>query len=198
MSKLRSRMGRFADSWYPVILIMLLVGIILQQRWAAIHPKPLNPLPVVGDRLAPVHLESIEGRHIDITWGGGGQQTVLYVFRPSCAWCQKNTGAVRAMALGIIGKYRLVGVSITRAGMSEYLAGAQFPFPVYVTTSATTNISNAVTPHTILVSAVGVVRAVWRGAYLMETAQNIERAFSIRLPPVTVDSSGSQTNAKDR
>lgn len=175
-----------AQSWWAVAVISLLTAAVLYQRWQVTHPTRPQVL-IVGERLRPVRLETLDARPIRIDWGADGRPTVLYAFRPGCAWCKRNLAAVQALAEGIASQYRVVGVSLTRDGLREYLNQSPFRFPVYVAGPEARQLKLGGTPETLVISSDGVVMNAWLGAYVAKTSDDVERKFQIKLPRVRLE-----------
>lgn len=176
----------FGQSWWAVIVVALLTGVVLYQRWEGTHPA-LPRVLSAGERLRPVVLESLEGKPVQIDWKSDARPTVLYAFRPACAWCRRNIGAVQALAEGASPGYRFIGVSLTRDGLKEYLGQTPFRFPVYVAGPKASPLKLGLAPETLVISREGVVVKAWPGAYVARTSADIEKTFGFKLPDVHLE-----------
>lgn len=187
MEKLRLRaLGfAFAQSWWPVMIIALLVSAVLFQQWHYTHPSP-PPLLQVGDQIpAAISLETARRQPAKIEWKADSRPTILYVFRPDCIWCARNLEAERTVAEQASG-YRFIGLSTTADGLTEYLDRNHLTFPVFADPNARSAklLKLSITPETIVISPDGIVQKVWLGAYLGENAKSVEKMFGVKLPAV--------------
>jgi hypothetical protein len=184
-SVLRDKVGRFAQSWWAVGLIGLLVGTIVYQRWAALHPQPLRPALSVGERLAPVTVRTLEDQEVTVEWGSGRPAAIIYVFSPGCVHCTRNAASARAL-LEHVGGYRIIGLSLSAKGLKQYVEANQIRFPVYVSANgeAASVWKIGATPSTILATGDGEVQKVWVGTYTGDRIQELESRFGLKLPPL--------------
>jgi peroxiredoxin len=127
-----------------------------------------------------------DGREAIIRFASSSVPTVLYVFRPSCVWCQRNSQSVNALAEQTAGRYRLVGLTLSVDGLAEFVKEHRFPFPVYsdIPLSVVNALRLGATPQTIVVSPSATVLEDWTGAYTGIQKSLAESFFSIRLPEV--------------
>jgi peroxiredoxin len=186
MQRFMKALIRFASSWWSVLVIAVLVGTLLYQRWHFLHPS-LAPVLAAGERLPDMTWETVEGKPMRFAWAAGHQTTILYIFRVNCPWCLRNHGAVTTLADGApLADYRFVALSLGREGLNEYLARNPSRFPVYVAQDpkAIKPLKIVMTPETILVSDSGIVQKVWLGAYSGKNRKGIEEAFKVTLPVV--------------
>lgn len=183
---IRAASTAFAQSWWAVLAVALLTGLLLDQRWQATHPHLAQPLKR-GEHLRAVLLEGLDHGSVPITWSADGRPTVLYVFSPSCVWCKRNIEAAKALARGSSPSYRFIGVSLTLDGLGEYLGKVNLGFPVYVAGPAAAALKLKATPETIIVSPGGVVVKVWLGAYMEGTLADVERTFGVKLPSARIE-----------
>jgi len=178
----------FASGWWPIAVMALLMGVVLYQRWESTHPQHRELLKA-GDRLPSVTLRTISGAPAQVDWKFGYGSTVVYVFRPDCVWCAKNREAFSALLKGAKG-YRFIGLSLNSSGLGEYLTANQ-PFidTVYVVPDkAKPSLKFSGTPETVVLSPAGEVLKVWRGAYVRETKEQLEKTFNVRLPVIDLHS----------
>lgn len=137
----------------------------------------------VGARMPAIEATRLDGLRARIEVEGA-LPTLLYVFSPSCGWCDRNHASVSALAAALGGRYRVVGLSLTDRGLHEYLRRNQVPFEVYVNPSAEAVSVYRMdrTPQTILLSSSGRIERVWQGAFVGRQQAEIEEYFRIRLP----------------
>jgi hypothetical protein len=129
-----------------------------------------------------LHVSGIDGKTHDVDYSDG--PVVLYVFRPGCGWCQRNSPKARFLARRIAPNYRVIGLSLSSDGLPEFLRTYPLDFPIYtgLPASAITAYRLQTTPETIVVSRSGRVVTSWNGAYIGIRKSLIERFFSIQFP----------------
>ena len=180
-----------------VLLILALVASasvavnVLQGRRILTLQDALDELSVKGDlpagaRAAPLDATDVRGQPARLTFGGAEGPTVLYVFRPSCPWCEKNSPGISRLVNEIGKSYRVIGISLSADSVAEFVAEHKLTFPVFTNVSAKglRLYKLGTTPETIVVSSAGTILASWKGAYVGRTKSDIEKFFSIRLPDV--------------
>jgi hypothetical protein len=136
----------------------------------------------VGARMPAIEATLLDGvrDRIEVE---GALPTLLYVFSPSCVWCDRNRAGVNALAAALGGRYRVVGLSLTDRGLRDHLGRNPLHFEVYVNPSAEAVSVYRMdrTPQTILLSSSGRVERVWQGAFVGRQRLEIEEHFGIRL-----------------
>lgn len=184
MGRIDGRLRSFSDSWWAVAVIVLLTGIIVLQQWQLRHPQARQPIaPQVGEHLPPVEVVDLKQGPIRIDWTADNRPTILYVLSPTCVWCAKNLDLIRALSDAAEPKYRFIGLSLDRKGLTEYAAKSSYRFPVYFAEAKSANqLKLAVTPETVVVSPKGTVVKVWRGAYDSEILSDIQKTLGVTLP----------------
>jgi peroxiredoxin len=174
----------FADTWWPIAILTVLVVTVVYQHWEYAHPVRAKFLKE-GDRIADVTLETPTKQRIPIKWEADGKATIVYLFTPTCVWCRRNIEAMRALEEAAR-DYHFIAVSLTRDGVSDYIAANHLTFPVFVADEvAAKHLSARVTPSTIVISPKGVVKYFWPGVYIGKNGKEIEQAFNVKLPRVT-------------
>ncbi len=103
-------------------------GARLQRVTYTRHGYRVNP----GERARPLTVKSTDGLQQLISMDGSELPTVLYVFTPPCEWCERNLPNVAALAEGAAGRYRLIGLSLDRNKLNDYLAARSLTFPVFM------------------------------------------------------------------
>lgn len=163
---------------------LILTGTLLYQRWQLTHHIKPSVL-IAGEHLHPLVVENIQDElPVKLDWQSDRRPIVLYIFAPSCIWCKKNLEAVRTLAAAASQTYRFYGISLTRHGLSGYLTKVHYQFPVYVAGAKARQLKLTGTPETIVISPDSVVTKVWLGAYMNETALDIEEIVGVKLPVV--------------
>jgi peroxiredoxin len=137
-----------------------------------------------GSRVPGIVARAIDGSTHSINFGDGDQPTVLYVFTPQCGWCRKNLENLRALIRQSGSRYRIIGISLTRKDLKDYVDAEHLTFPVYTDlpdgTTAIYKLGG--TPETIVISKDSKVQKVWVGAYQEGVKKNIEEYLGVSLP----------------
>jgi peroxiredoxin len=143
-----------------------------------------NPGPREGEIVTGFNATSLNGGVQRIEFSSSSHPTLLYVFSPSCVWCERNSPAVGALARQVSGRYRVIGLSVSSERVKEFVAQHHIEFPVYTEPPAAIvkAYELGVTPETIMVSTNGRIDCVWTGAYQNSIKASIEQFLSVRLP----------------
>jgi len=141
---------------------------------------------VVGRKIAPLTGLSRSGTVKRLDWGSpDSRTTVIYAFSPTCVWCARNLPNLKALLAIPRSRLRIVGLSLSGQGLEDYLEvnGLQFDEVLHGVNSIDLVQDGLVaTPTTMVVSAQGVVRKYWRGAYLQRSQPEVEAFFGLKLP----------------
>jgi peroxiredoxin len=138
-----------------------------------------------GMRLPDFHARDLTGKERTLTYGiPGAKPKVLYIFRPSCVWCQRNGKSINALTEQIKNRYEIIGIALDETGLQEFVREHQIKFPVYtdLPPSAIEAYRLGGTPETIVVSSEGIVQKAWMGGYSGPLQSAVEAFFSARLP----------------
>lgn len=172
-------------SWLASVL--LLTSVLLNVAFAAKirelrSPKSIDP--VTGVSLAPFHVTDLEGRPQLLTFSDATKPTVLYVLSPSCHWCARNFNNISALAARRRDSYRFIGIAVNVPDLRVYAQSTGYAFPIYSIPSYDVIKGLAVggTPHTLVISAQGVVIRNWIGAFTDNQQKDIEAYFVVNLP----------------
>ena len=133
--------------------------------------------------MSPFRAKDLAGTETQVTYATT-RQTLLYVFTPQCGWCTKNLANLLALQHHVGTDYVLIGISLSREGLLEYVAQHGLTFPIYADLKPETvaRYHFGSTPQTILISPRGKVIKVWSGAYDGNTIHELENHLSLRLP----------------
>lgn len=147
--------------------------------------KAEQSLPI-GSTLPPIEAFDLAHNLQVLKYDSGTSPTVFYVFSPQCGWCAKNASNLRVLSERIKGRYRLIGLSLSSAGLDEYVAQQGMDFPVYTNLSPQSVAAYRLggTPTTIVVSAEGKLLREWKGAYMGDAKREIEEYFGVSVPGV--------------
>lgn len=184
-------------SWIPLCLLAaslsLNVWLAVRLRASSGGGGPLPTGPQVGFNLQGLDGTSPAGRPVHLLTHGIGLPTVVYVFSPSCVWCERNLRNIQAVVRARGVRFRFVGVSLSSAGIGPYLSNHQLDMPIIAQLEPATisRLRLGATPETIVVGSDGRVEANWLGAYVGDTQAAVEKFFGLRLPGLTVADGGS-------
>lgn len=136
-----------------------------------------------GEVVPLFEAKDLFGKSIVLNFSESTQPTVLYVFTPQCHWCSENLENIKALTKEIRGKYRLVGLSLNKDGLDEYLQKTKLDFPVYTDVSSNTKSAYKFggTPQTLVISSEGKVIKNWIGVYTDDVGAEIADYFKITL-----------------
>jgi len=183
---------RFQILTVGLLVISVTLNVALARRnkglkTALLSVKAEQSLPL-GSSLPPIDAFDLAHKpqmlKYDVT-----SPTVFYVFSPQCGWCAKNASNLRTLSKRIKGRYRLIGLALSSAGVDEYVAQQGMDFPVYTNLSPQSVAAYRLggTPATIVVSADGKLLREWKGAYMGDAKREIEEYFGVSFPVATGD-----------
>ncbi|MBZ5601282.1 MAG: redoxin domain-containing protein [Acidobacteriia bacterium] len=116
--------------------------------------------------------------------GSREKPLLIYVVRPSCVWCARNTDAINSLLAQISVRFETIGLSLDRSDLDQYLV--QHALSLETFTDPSPEIVAAYklgpTPETIVVSPHGIVLRSWTGAFGSTVRPSLERFFLARLP----------------
>lgn len=147
-------------------------------------PNAVAPVVVpVGTTLPPISAVDLQGAAATISYRVH-LPTVLYVFVPTCHWCERNLENIKFLASARAGQYQFIGLSLNQPELKEYVAGHGITFPVYtrVSPEAIKALRLGGTPQTLVVSPEGRLVKNWLGAYDGDVGSDVEAFFGVRLP----------------
>jgi len=158
-------------------------------------PNP-NEL-LIGTFLSSVTVSNLNNHQETITLAGTGVPTVLYVFSPTCVWCDRNIKNIKTLADLKKDSFHFVGLSLADGNLDKYVNKHEFNFPVYkkLQMENINTLKLGSTPQTIVISPEGKVLKSWTGAYGARLKGEIETFFGAQLPGTTVqeESAGGTT-----
>lgn len=175
-----------------LLAISLSLNVYLAVR-LRLHPSAFNgqAARIQGasalQRGGPFSKSKIEVRrsdgHVGALQLNTDRPTIVYVFAPTCSWCQRNKAAVNDLAIRTRPRYSFVALALEETGVKEFLAGT----PLQQSAASLVNADDKVRlslggiPQTLVVSETGVVLERWPGAYIAETKDAVERYFQTSL-----------------
>jgi peroxiredoxin len=185
------RAWRAKDSWVVLGLLALSLGlnVYLGIKIGSVQAAP-DPVLVPGAEAPRLEAENLKGGKVRLDWSVGTQPTLLYVFSPSCVWCQRNFANFDVLSHARRSNYRIIGLSTTSEGLNRYVESHGISYEIYANPDVIKNKDFLIgTPATFLISPSGVVEAVWRGAYTGKTKDEIEAKLAVHLPGLVADAS---------
>jgi peroxiredoxin len=145
----------------------------------------------VGVSVPPLEVHDSPGKVVTLKYGDSSKPTLIYVFRPSCVWCQRNSDVLNSFTDRVSDRYRVIGISLSEEGLPDFVAAHGIGFPVY--SSLSTSTINAyrlgTTPETIVISPRGTVLGSWNGAYTGGTKKAVEKFFGMSIPDLRLSGS---------
>jgi hypothetical protein len=126
---------RFQILTVSLLVISVALNVALARRnkdlsTALLSVKAEQLLPI-GSSLPPIEAFDLAHNYQLLKYDAATSPTVFYVFSPQCGWCAKNASNFRILSESIKGRYRLIGLSLSSAGVDEYVAQQGMDFPVY-------------------------------------------------------------------
>jgi peroxiredoxin len=115
--------------------------------------------------------------------------TVLYIFSPSCHWCERNMDNLKELIARKGDEYRFIGISLSKDGLGQYVEKNDLAIPVYTDLSQETKkvYKLGATPQTIVVDPDGKVSQDWVGACTGEQQKQVEQYFGVSLPGLAAE-----------
>lgn len=188
------RFSRFTRLWNVTLLSLLIVSVTLnlllarriKQLTGAGNRAVLERQLKVGAQVPVIQAVDSAGQPQIIAFDQEERPTVLYVFTPLCKWCTRNMDNIKELVARKSGEFRFIGISLSKEGLTEYVAKNGLTVPVYTDLSDQTRKAYKMvgTPQTIVVSRDGKVIQNWMGAYTGEQQRQLEEYFGIKLPGV--------------
>ncbi len=159
------------------------INIAQARKIAGLENNTTTGQLVAGTAFPKLYVRDLAGRELAFPSGPKSRPTVVYVFRPSCTWCQRNGPVLSELVRQVAGKYDVVGLSLSPQGLTRFVDDHGMRMPVYYPASGgAASRQFQVTPETIVISSDGIVVASWNGAYINQTKSLVESFFSVRLP----------------
>lgn len=176
-----------------VFLVALLLGSLslnVYFGWSVRRLKrdagspPNSAKLVAGVSVHPIMAVSLAGKQETITYQDNAKPTVVYVFSPSCIWCERNTQNINAIVNLREQSFRFIGLSLVNHDLREYVQSHHFSFPVYQSLDAESiqTLGLGSTPQTLVISPEGRVLKNWTGAFSKSVQAEVEEYFDVHLP----------------
>ncbi len=124
---------------------------------------------------------SAAGKPISLSFQDSSRDTLLYVYSPTCHWCERNISNIRAIVKSRP-DLRVVGVSLAKPGNDPMAEKIGFETIVHPTTQTASAYGLGATPSTVLVSRDGKVLRAWSGAYTGPLGSEVSKVLAVNLP----------------
>ncbi len=171
-----------------LISVGLNVGLAIKLRSANLKILKISQEDTIvpGDSLPSVQARRLDGSPITFRYDATQRPTLIYVFSPTCVWCQKNLRNFEDLYSKVGADYNFIGLSISEEKLEAFVADHNWEFPVLKEPTPATVLAYRLgsTPQTILVSQDGHVLRNWSGAYIGEVKNEIEEYFGFPLPGI--------------
>jgi len=145
---------------------------------------PYDSKQLAGRAAPPIDTVRLNGD--SVTVAVAEKPLLLYVMSPTCGWCLRNTANIQTIAKASGSKYRLVGLSLIRNGLDDYLRDHPIPFEVFVFKNAQdpklASYGFGATPTMYVVSLDGKIERAWGGALQGGSLRDAEAFFGFTLP----------------
>lgn len=147
----------------------------------------------------PLNGTDMMGRAHSIKWGGE-LPTLIYIFSPTCPWCEKNKDSVRALMQGTADRFSFIGIGTGVQDWAALREHVQAKYPenmpaYYVDQPRMVAFGMTGTPQTIVVSPDGTVLKNWSGAYMETVGREVRAYFGLPDLPMVQRSTSSPTPA---
>jgi peroxiredoxin len=182
------RAWRERDGWFVLALlaISLAANVYLGTKATFSHGAAA-PALVAGMKAPRLYAEEINGTKVAIDWSSDTRPTLLYVFSPSCVWCQRNFANFEALSRARKSDFRIIGLSTSSEGLKKYVEEHKLGYTVYTNPDfAKDRDLLRGTPTTFLISPEATIKEVWGGAYTGSMKEQIEARLGVKLPGLIV------------
>ena len=160
------------------------VSVIIKRR-PVFHQTSFAP----GERVPVMDVKTVDGRAGSLRIV---QETVLYIFSPTCGWCKQDYANLKALHEAGRDRYRFVGLTDTKrsAELTRYLDDQPFPGEVWVVDSdglaeATADRLSSY-PQLLVVDSGGIVTRSWAGALYGDRQRDAEAFWAVSLPGLLI------------
>jgi peroxiredoxin len=186
------RVWRTLDRWsvHFILAASLFLNVYFGLRVRALPTSgQSSPAIAVGTRAPNLYAEDMDGTKVVIDWAETSKPWILYIFSPSCVWCQRNTKNFETVVRDRQGDYRIIGLSTTSNQLADYVARQRLSYAVYANPDMSKSpiYGQTATPATYVISTQGIVQAVWRGAYAGDTKKRVEATLNVQLPGIRIN-----------
>lgn len=141
-----------------------------------------------GTKLPALEGNSIGGELVKLPYNTDQRKTLVYVFTPTCPWCERNKPNWTAIAGSIDrSQFRVVGIDLSATVDEEYVRAQGLQLDhllVKVDPKLIRDYQLTLTPQTLLIDSSGAVERVWTGLYSAEEGSDLKARLrlSVDLP----------------
>ncbi len=116
------------------VSLSILVNVLQARRIQALEIEIEDMLSrgglAPGTHVSAIAAKDLAGREKLVDYSSSLNPTVLYVFRPSCVWCQRNSAGIKHLATRLAPKFRVIGLSLSSEGLNDFVNEHEIGFPV--------------------------------------------------------------------
>ncbi len=174
--------SRLADPFLLALLGVSLAGnvYLYRNRWER-PPDAVRSLHA-GDTVPALSALTPDGKTLTLTYDR--HPAVLYVFSPSCVWCERNLDNAEAVRTGTGDKFEFVAIAFDDKGLGDYIQKRHLPWTIATGLSPEVRAAYGIsaTPETIVVDVGGRVHSAWIGAYGDSVAREVQGVLGVTLP----------------
>lgn len=180
------------NDWFILSLLFLSLGLNVYLGLTIKRTKAASATPPsgasaklkTGTVVQPLKATDLRGKEEVLAFSVVPLPTVLYVFSPSCMWCERNNENINALASQRKDSFRFIGLSLTDEGLASYVESHHLSFPVYrrIAEDSRQILGLGTTPETIVVAPDGKIIKNWIGAFSGGVQPDVEEFFKIKLP----------------
>jgi peroxiredoxin len=183
-----SQGSKYLTLFVALLGLSLVVNVLLSRKVSSLRSTVSQLMAhsslKVGSRVPPILGRSVTGKDQVLNYADVQIPTVLYVFTPQCEWCKRNIDNLRVLIANSGSHYRMIGISLSKTDLNEYLEKEHLNLAVYSDIDDFTRKSYYFgdTPTTIIISPDARVLDVWHGAYEDSIRKEIEGKLNVSLP----------------
>jgi peroxiredoxin len=180
------------------VLLAILIGSLGINVYFGIRKQPQvvqSSRPealAVGTQAPSFEGQTLDGAATKIDYARNQQGTLLYVFSPTCVWCERNLANITAIVKARPDVH-VVGVALGPPLDAKDAAKLPFAAILRPVMETAREYKLGGTPTTILISPSGKVLKVWPGAYTGPVAADVSKALAVTLPGLVTPSATSTT-----
>jgi peroxiredoxin len=146
----------------------------------------------VGEKLRPFKAVGLDGRPVEVTFGGSGPKRVLLFFTPTCRYCHEQFPYWRELlSEADPNRFEIIGVvsqAEHKAEIEAYLRSVGFLGEAgpnmrvaFVPDDVRENYKLHSTPITLVVASDGTLEKAWRGRWSPQDLAAANAVFGIKL-----------------
>lgn len=167
----------------PVVLVLLVFSLGLNV-FLALRLNSLGATPREHDRLAigtvvpSIRAADASGALATIRLDAADRPTVVFIYSPTCQWCEKTWPVFAGIARARQNTHRFLALSVAERG--QFLdAHREVRLLLNPSRETVEQLKLGTVPTTIVFDRRGRVEQVWVGAYAGGTRTSISRYFSL-------------------